>query len=244
MVFIKKRSPAGDTGSSSQVGADDWNALDDYFDGVATGRSAEINTLTSYRPNWFNLRNALDTASLFQNSGAITANRTVTWPALTADDVPVTQAFTQPLTNKTIDVVSNTVAVRGPWTVLLTKVGSTYYAIKHDGTILSSSTTAETVINAAITNKGLIRFANNNADSAGGVNWTLSGSFTGFTLNVNTRIISDSVANIWIIVPQGFSGNAFKVGGSVGDPVETVGIEGLSITEGGTPQKLWTGIKL
>jgi hypothetical protein len=40
----------------------------------------------------------------------LTANRVITWPALGADDVPVLQAHTQALTNKTIDGNSNTIS--------------------------------------------------------------------------------------------------------------------------------------
>ena len=53
-------------------------------------------------------RNPADTFSYIFAGSAIVANRTITWPLLTADDTAVTQAFSQPITNKTVNIDQNT----------------------------------------------------------------------------------------------------------------------------------------
>ena len=55
------------------------------------------------------LRNPADTFSYIITPAAIAANRTLTLPLLTGNDVAVTEAFTQTLTNKTISGASNTI---------------------------------------------------------------------------------------------------------------------------------------
>ena len=175
------------------------------------------------------------------NFSNLSANRTITWPLLTADDEPLFKTFAATPVNKTIDIKDNTLALRG-WTVLLMKVGTTYYAIKYDGTVISSSTTAETVIAAAIANKGVLYFAHTGADS-GLTNWNLSAGFTGFTITDNTTITSDYNA-VFINVPNGFTGVAFKIGGAGADPDDGVHINNISIAEAGSPSKLWTAIKI
>lgn len=55
------------------------------------------------------LRNPADTFSYIFTPAAIAANRTLTLPLLTGNDTMVTEAFTQTLTNKTINGSSNTI---------------------------------------------------------------------------------------------------------------------------------------
>ena len=54
------------------------------------------------------IRNPADTFSYSITPAAIAADRNITLPLLAGDDTAVTQAFAQPLTNKTIDFASNT----------------------------------------------------------------------------------------------------------------------------------------
>lgn len=92
MTFIKKVINA-DTGDADHVGGDQWDLLDDYFDNVATGLTAEINSDTYYRSNRFWLRNPADTFSYKFVTSAIAANRTVTMPLMTADGNMVIDSF-------------------------------------------------------------------------------------------------------------------------------------------------------
>jgi hypothetical protein len=62
------------------------------------------------------------TAGYIFKGSAITTNRDVTWPLLTANDVPVLEAHTQTLTNKTVDAASNTL-VDVDVSPLLKKIG-------------------------------------------------------------------------------------------------------------------------
>jgi len=118
---------------------------------------------------------------------------------------------------------------------MLFKSGSTYTAMKYDGTVISSGSVAETVIQAALNAKGTVYFADQDTS------WILSGAFTGFLVPIETKIMTDGMlTGVQILVPNGFSGVVFKFDQPYGDGT---GIRGLSIEEAGTPAKLWTGIK-
>jgi len=232
-----KKVVNADAGDADHVGGNDWDDLVDYLNNVDKTGPVKVNTRTYFRSGKKELRNPADTASYKEVASAISADRNVTEPLLTGDDTRVYQAHTQTLSNKTLDGTCTVAAAANakPFHTLLVKSGSIYSAIKHDGTVLSSSTTAETVIAAALTEKGTICFADQ------GVDWSLSGSFTGFTLTTQTKIISQGLlTGTRIVVPNGFSGVCFKINGQCGDGV---GIRGLSLEEAGTPAKLWTGIK-
>ena len=84
MVFIKKVLNA-DAGDADHVGGNDWDVLDDYFDGVATGKTAIINSITRFLGGNLRVRNPANTASYIHTGGAIVAARTLTYPVLTAD---------------------------------------------------------------------------------------------------------------------------------------------------------------
>lgn len=153
----------------------------------------------------------------------------------------LTASATATLTNKTIDIINNTLALR-MYAVIVTKVGSTYYAIKGDGTVLSSSTTCETVIQAALDNKGLVFLANSSPNANGNTSYAVSGSFTGFTMDKGTRLVGDYGS--FIEVPQGQTGNVFLISSTTAGVAETTGIDRITINELGTAQRLWTGIKI
>lgn len=76
-----------------------------FYDGTSTAL-AEINPQTGIFTNYLNkfavVYNPALTFSYTLVGGAIAANRNITYPVLVADDVPVFQAHTQTLTNKTL----------------------------------------------------------------------------------------------------------------------------------------------
>jgi hypothetical protein len=113
---------------------------------------------------------------------------------------------------------------------IVTKVGSTTYAIKADGTIMSSSTTApETVIQAAF--------------DSGDINiclpdtvYTMSAGFTGIEMTNSYRtLIMGRFTQL--LVPQGFTGTCLLF-----DEHSFCKIYGGRLGEAGSPQKLWTGL--
>jgi len=195
----------------------------------------------TFNDSLLKLRNPADSFSYTIVPSAIVANRNLTLPLLTGNDTAVAEAHTQTLTNKTIEPKDNVIPERN-WTVKCIKIGSTYYAIKWEGTVISSSSTAETVVQAAIDEQGVIFFPNTHVDGGGdNTDWIFSGGFAGFTINNNTRIVAEDHMVRWV-VPQGFTGVALTITGP--DPDETVQIRGLCIKEAGTPAKDWTGIKI
>jgi len=230
-----------DPGTADLVGGNDWDDLVDFLNDSDKTGPVKINTELWFRTGKLKFRDSGNDHLYIHNFANLAANRNVAWPLLTADDEVTFNAFAQTLTNKTINPKDNTLQLQHP-TVLMMKSGSTYYAIKYDGTIISSSTTAETVIAAAIAVKGVIHFVNNQATSVSKVDWTLSAGFTGFTIpDGYVHIVADP--NIFLIVPQGYTGIVFKIGGSGNDP-DDASINGFYIKEGGSPAKLWTAVKL
>src|SRR6187455_882136 len=92
-------------------------------------------------------------------------------------------------------------------TITLYKLGTTYYARRYDGNIISSSDVPETVIQAALDNQGTIYFSNTQATGANGVDWTLSAGFAGLTVKKYTSILAEYGTNL--IIPNGYTGNVF-----------------------------------
>lgn len=87
MVFIKDVAANLDAGTATKWGGNDINYLDDYFDNVdITPKVAKINTRTYFRSGKFEWRNPADSFSYIVSTGAITGNRTVSLPVLSADD--------------------------------------------------------------------------------------------------------------------------------------------------------------
>jgi hypothetical protein len=67
-----------------------------------------VTAAKTFNSGLFKLRNPADTFSYTFAGGAITADRTITFPVLTGNDVPVYEAHNQTLINKTIAAASNT----------------------------------------------------------------------------------------------------------------------------------------
>jgi len=236
-----KKVVNADPGDADHFGGDDLDDIQDFLNNVDKTGPVKINTRQYFRSGKLELRNPADTFSYVNIASAILANRNVTYPLLTADDVYTFNAATQTLSNKTLDsscIITSAAGGEKEYASVLFKSGSTYTAMKYDGTVISSGTTAETVIQAALNLKGSILFADN-----GPVSWTLSGGFTGFTVDRGTKILCPQNFNVNISVPNGYNGIVFKFIGTSGSLTETVGIAGLQITEAGTPARNWTGIK-
>lgn len=175
------------------------------------------------------------------DEAGLAALRTFTFPDATGKLVNEATAAT--LTNKTMDVKDNPLALRF-YTTKVFKVGSTYYAKKWDGTLVSSGATFETVFNAALALKGTVLLTNTETSATGTTSYTITASSgTIFTITGNTRIISDYGA--FLEVPQGSTAIVLKVNGAgTFQPAESLGIQGLSFSENGTPARNWTGIKI
>src|SRR6476646_1782147 len=88
-----------------------------------------------------------------------------------------------------IDNRNSNLALR-EYASILFKIGNTYYARKHDGSLIASvrGNNAEVVIQAALDQQGTVYFA----DSGDNNYWLCSNSFTGFNVSTNTHIIFDT----------------------------------------------------
>lgn len=111
---------------------------------------------------------------------------------------------------------------------IIFKVGSTYYARKSDGSLISSGTTAETVIQAAWDLKGSIYHAAANYDL----------SSAGLTLSADTHL--EFAKGAKIRVPN----NTVITAVTASDVSKNVSINGLWVDEQTSYTKKYTGLKL
>jgi len=130
-------------GTSIKFGADDTDKINKGFSGIDVD-DYDINSDYFFRNGKLHIRNPANTFSYNVIPSAITADRNVTEPLLTSNDTRVYQAFSQTLTNKTIDLKDNTIKLKSP-TYFIFKESTTYYAIKYDGT-KTSNTSLHTLI--------------------------------------------------------------------------------------------------
>jgi hypothetical protein len=111
------------------------------------------------------------------------------------------------------------------------KIGSTYYARKADGTLISSGSTAETVCQAAMNASGgattSVLFT--------GI-FTFSGSFTGLTIPRDCNVYCNAAQ---FVVPNGYTGDLWKVNSAWYGCVK-----GGVFYEAGTPARNWTCFNL
>jgi hypothetical protein len=105
-----KRVTSAVSGDATHFGGLDVNKFSDYLGGtdISGTETIDINTATKYRSSTLRLRNPANTFEYTLVPAAIAADRNVTLPLLTGNDVAVTEAFAQTLTNKTIAAGSNT----------------------------------------------------------------------------------------------------------------------------------------
>lgn len=76
-------------------------------DTIATlGLAQTFTAANTFNDNTLKLRNPGDTFSYTLRSSAIAANRDITWPLLTGNDVVVTEAHSQTLSNKTLGITN------------------------------------------------------------------------------------------------------------------------------------------
>lgn len=134
-----------------------------------------------------------------------------------------------------IDAAYNSIGQRS-YTSIVFKVGSTYYARKNDGSLISSSTTLDGVLSAACALKGSVLIAG--TDTSTPTNMSFSGSFAGIDLQADTCVIIDKSVNL--NVSNGYTGFVFRD--------HDQGYLGIvlygSINENGSPARNWTFFKL
>ena len=77
---------------------------------VASGGSNDWGAaMQTFRSSNISFRNPANTASYIHVMAAITANRNINWPLLTADDTPVFNNFAATLASKTVHIDTNTI---------------------------------------------------------------------------------------------------------------------------------------
>ena len=227
--MVWKRVNNSDAGDATHHGGDSTDKISDLFSGTSNVDTVDINSSFTVRDDKFKLRNPANTASYITSTSAITTDKTVTEPLLTADDTRVYQAFAQTLTNKTINTVDNTFNNRQCTMVRLS--GSTYYAIKRDGTILGTpSADPEDAIQAALDEGGLIFLEPRS--------YTLSSGFTGFNATTS-RWTLFTPRLTQFSVPNGFTGTFMTI-----EDLDHCEWNGGKILEAGTAVRDWTGFKI
>jgi len=105
MVFIKQVVNA-DAGDADHVGGNDWDILDKFFDAGINVATADINSIFKIRNGKLQLINPGNSAHYIINTGAITADRIITYPVLLADDVPTFDNHPSTLKNKSLDAAT------------------------------------------------------------------------------------------------------------------------------------------
>src|SRR4029078_942016 len=136
-----------------------------------------------------------------------------------------------------VDIKDGVLATR-QYDATVTKVGSTYYAIKYNGTVVSSGTNPNTVIQAAINITGDIMITAHESD----YQIILQAGFAGFDIPAYTVIHIQKATNI--LVPNGYTGSCF----TIKNGANQCGIvsNGGYITENDSiaPAKNWTAVEI
>lgn len=117
------------------------------------------------------------------------------------------------------------------------KIGSTYYAEKYDGTLVSTSGTFETVLQAALDLAGLIVIDQDGTFPISSAGVDIKESHTTLRMGPNTNIQ----------VPDGYSSYIIKLQEDTNANLKNCHVIGGRLTESGTSQtvdRLWTGIKI
>lgn len=172
------------------------------------------------------IRNPANTFSYQFNTSAITANRTVTYPALDADDIPLFQAFSQPLSNKTINPTNNTIPF----------LNSYVYTIYQDGGAvkvrnnLTGAVTSNANLDPLVTT--ILASGNPSFEVQRGT-YTLSSGFAGWTVPSSSRIYFDT--GCIITVPNAYASYCFLFTANS----QYSNLEGGYWNEAGSPSSNW-----
>lgn len=137
-----------DTGTASKFGADDTDKINKGFSGFDVD-DYDINSDFLIRSGKLRIGDSDNSHYYLVVGSNLSANRTITYPLLTNDDIPVFQAHAQTLTNKTIDIKSNPLALREN-SYLIFKDGSTYYSVNYLTGAINSNAAFSTVFQAII----------------------------------------------------------------------------------------------
>ena len=233
-----KKVVNADTGDADHFGGNDIDDIQDFLNDQDKTGPVKINTEFWFRDGKLKFRDSGNDHLYIHNFANLAANRNINWPLLAADDEPLFKTFAATLNNKTLDIKDNTLGLRHHFTHVF-KVGSTYYAKKYDGTLISSSATFETVFAAAIALKGVIFMADSERSVNNFTEYNCSAG-TEFILDDATYIIGES-PNVAILVPDGYTGNLFKI--SPTGAGSYTNIRNISVGEQGTPDRNWTAFK-
>src|SRR6185436_6926791 len=101
-----------DPGTADLVGGNDWDDVVDWMSDVDKTGPVKFNTETWIRSGKLKFRDSGNDHNYIHNFSNLAADRTITWPLLTANDEPLFKDFGAALTTKTIDIVSNTLKLR------------------------------------------------------------------------------------------------------------------------------------
>ena len=101
-----KRVTGAVAGDASHFGGQDVNKFSDYLGGtdISGSETVDINTATKFRDSKLRLRNPANTFEYTLAPSAITADRTITLPALTGNDTPVFLGHTNAPTGETFAI--------------------------------------------------------------------------------------------------------------------------------------------
>ena len=156
-------------------------------------------------------------------------NNGTAWVLFSANDK------TETLTNKTLDHDSNSFIRVGSYDAIIYKSGTVYKSRKWDGTVLGSSTTLDSVVQAALDVTGHIVWLDAGADF-----YQPSNAHTGWMLSNDTFLDISPNASI---IPSGiFANTLFKIDDNTGGDhfVQRIRMEGGQFVQGGAPSKTWT----
>lgn len=95
-----KKVSNADPGDADHFGGNDIDKISDLFSGVSDVDTVDLNSLTTFRNQKLRIRNPANTFSYIVNSGAITSDRSVSIPLLTANDTFVFAGLAQTISNK------------------------------------------------------------------------------------------------------------------------------------------------
>lgn len=175
--MVRKKLNLSNPGDSTHFGSDDLDYVNNLFTGAdqSATDAVDMNTSWKFRGSKLQLANPANTFKYNESGSAITADRNITWPLMTADGSPLIDNATQTVTNKTADAEANTL-VNGQsfptYTVYISGVNTK--ARNWSTGVTTSAADASTIINSlitAMTNGGTIAFT----DSVFTINSPLTG---------------------------------------------------------------------